>query len=44
ANLHREEGDLDNARYWYHRAARAFTDDDILLERQQILDILEGGR
>ncbi len=44
ANLHREEGDLDNARYWYNRAARAFTDVDILLERQQILDRLEGHR
>jgi len=41
ANLHREEGDLDNARYWYHRAAREFTEVDILLERQQILDMLE---
>jgi len=23
AHLHRVEGDLDNARYWYRRAARA---------------------
>lgn len=44
ANLHREEGDLDNARYWYQRAARDFTEDDILSERQQILDILQGNK
>ena len=43
ANLHREEGDLDNSRYWYHRAQRAFTEVDILLERQQILDALESS-
>ncbi len=44
ANLHREEGDLDNARYWYHRAAREFTDDDILSERQKILAVLQGKK
>ena len=43
ANLHREEGDLDNARYWYHRAIREFTEIDIIVERQHILDILKGN-
>lgn len=41
ANLHREEGDLSNARYWYHRAAREFSDIGISEERRMILDVLE---
>ncbi len=43
ANLHREEGDPDNARYWYHRAVREYTEMDIYEERQQIRRLLEGG-
>jgi len=43
ANLHREEGDLDNARHWYHRATREFTEIDIIVERQHILATLEGN-
>lgn len=43
ANLHREEGDLDNAKYWYHMAMREYTDRDIHEERQQIKSFLETG-
>lgn len=42
ANLHREEGDLDNARYWYQRAIREYVDISIEDERQQILNLLTG--
>lgn len=42
ANLHREEGDPDNAKYWYHRAVREYTEMDIEEERQQIMNILNG--
>ncbi|MEN8198763.1 MAG: hypothetical protein ABFR63_01690 [Thermodesulfobacteriota bacterium] len=44
ANLHREEGDLDNARYWYHRAIREYSEQGIDEERKQILNVLEGER
>ncbi len=42
ANLHREEGDLDNAKYWYHKAVRECLEGDVEEERQQILNILIG--
>ena len=42
ANLHREEGDIDNAKYWYHQAVREYTEIDIDEERQQILEFLEN--
>lgn len=42
ANLHREEGDLDNAKYWYSQAIREYSDIDIEEERQQILQLLES--
>ena len=42
ANLHREEGDLDNAQYWYHRAVREYTEMEVSEERRHILAFLEG--
>ena len=36
ASLHREEGDRDNARYWYGRAGRPFSEDPFGEERAQI--------
>lgn len=43
ANLHREEGDIGNAKYWYQRALREYTEIDITEERQSILNVLEGS-
>lgn len=42
ANLHREEGDLGNAQYWYDRAVREFSDLTVEEERGQILHVLTG--
>lgn len=36
ANLHREEGDTSNSRYWYTRANREFTEIDLREERDKI--------
>ncbi len=36
ANLHREEGDISNSRYWYSRANREFTEIDLEEEREII--------
>jgi hypothetical protein len=36
ANLHREEGDIGNANYWYARADRSCPDADIAGERASI--------
>ncbi len=41
ANLHREEGDIDNAKYWYQQAINEYSEMDIEEERQQILHLLE---
>lgn len=37
ANLHREEGDLANAQYWYARAGRHMPDTPIAVERDAII-------
>ena len=36
ANLHREEGDISNSRYWYSRAGRDYTDIEYSIERDEI--------
>ena len=37
ANLHREEGDLGNARYWYARAGRAESHESVADERLALI-------
>ncbi|MBN9026221.1 MULTISPECIES: hypothetical protein [Kaistia] len=37
AHVHRIEGDLWNARYWYGRAGRAAGEGDVALEREAIV-------
>ncbi len=41
ANLHREEGDISNSKYWYRRANRDYTEIDLVDERQQIKQKIE---
>ncbi len=41
ANLHREEGDVSNSRYWYSRADRKFTEIDLREEREVIKRAIE---
>lgn len=36
AHLHRVEGDLDNAGYWYSRAGKKQATGDLEIERQEI--------
>lgn len=44
AHLHREEGDLSNARYWYSRAGKPEFKGSIEAERESIVSaLLEGG-
>jgi hypothetical protein len=40
AYLHRVEGDLSNARYWYARAGRPVADSDLQREWQEIVRAL----
>lgn len=40
AHLHREEGDLANAGYWYRRAGRPVAEGDIAAERKAIAEVL----
>lgn len=44
AHLHRIEGDLDNARYWYGMAGRPLTDVPLEAERKAIATALLGSR
>lgn len=44
AHLHRVEGDIDNAHYWYRQARRAPADGDLEAEWDAIVAaLLEGG-
>ncbi len=36
ANLHREEGDISNSKYWYAKANREYTELDFEKERENI--------
>ncbi len=36
ANLHREEGDISNSKYWYRRAGIDYTEIDLEEERELI--------
>jgi hypothetical protein len=40
AHLHRAEGDLDNARYWYRRAGKRAPNDALDAERDAIIAAL----
>lgn len=40
ANLHRQEGDLSNAGYWYNRAEKPESEQSIEAERREILSTL----
>jgi hypothetical protein len=42
AHLHRLEGDLDNAAYWYRRAGRPLADGDLGDERREIENALRA--
>lgn len=41
ANLHREEGDESNSKYWYRRAKRDYTEMDFKKERDLIKKEIE---
>jgi hypothetical protein len=43
ALLHRVEGDIPNARYWYRRAGRPERTGDLEEERAEIAATLSGG-
>ncbi len=43
AHLHRVEGDLDNARYWYRRAGKRVATADLAAEREAIVAALTNG-
>lgn len=42
ANLHREEGDISNSKYWYRRVGREFTEMDLEEERRLIKEEIEN--
>jgi hypothetical protein len=44
AHLHRVEGDLGNAGYWYRRAGRPMPEGDLAAERDAIVTALLSGR
>jgi hypothetical protein len=44
AYLHRVEGDLSNAGYWYRQAGRPVAKDSLEQEWERIVAALEGGK
>jgi hypothetical protein len=44
AYLHRVEGDLGNAGYWYRQAGQAIAKDSLESEWERIVSTLEGGK
>jgi hypothetical protein len=44
ACLHRQEGDLGNAGYWYRRAGQPVAEGPVEAERRAIAEALTGGR
>jgi len=44
AHLHRVEGDLENARYWYRKAGKTPATGDFVAERRAIEKALERAR
>lgn len=42
AHLHRVEGDLDNARYWYRRAGRSEATGSLDEERRELMRALNS--
>ena len=43
AYLHRVEGDLSNAGYWYRQAGQPVAKDSLQTEWERIVAVLEGG-
>jgi len=41
ANLHREQGDISNAKYWYRRAKKDYSEMDLKEERELIKKEIE---
>ena len=44
AHLHRVEGDLDSAAYWYRRAGKSVERGDLDEERRAIINVLRKDR
>ncbi len=44
ASLHREEGDRDNASYWYTRAGKSFCEASFAQERAEIAAALHAAQ
>ena len=44
AYLHRVEGDLSNAGYWYRQAGQPVAKDSLEAEWERIFSVLEGGK
>jgi hypothetical protein len=44
AYLHRVEGDISNAGYWYRQAGQPVAKDPLEAEWERIVSTLEGGR